>query len=113
MMLSDFEKQAIECIVKREAPHLYDTVGKLRVRYREHNVVGYYVGFITVSGEKKSDSASATLGKSVYAHIDGLEHGVGLVLYLENGEIDMLEVYSHGSEDLPDDPNKLRNPRFF
>jgi hypothetical protein len=50
------------------------------------------------------DSAPAVvgqthLGETTHAAIDGLEYGVGLILFLKEGRMDLLEGYSVGGED--------------
>lgn len=40
----------------------------------------------------------------VLADLDGLEHGAGFVLFIDNGLIGMLEGYSNTGEAWPDTP---------
>jgi hypothetical protein len=45
---------------------------------------------------------SLTLGRRFYADIEGMESGVGFILYVDRGFISELEIFSHGSETIPD-----------
>lgn len=95
-----FERAIIEYILTKEAPEYKKHLPYLLMDRRENTGVGIYVYF-KYSTNHPLSSDNRTLGQSVYAEIEGLEHGAGFMLYLENGKITMLEAFAHGPETWP------------
>lgn len=102
VLLSPFELEAVQKILEEDAPDLISQVRHLRVEKREHTGIGAYVYFGHDGHLEKVDGDNRTLGARAFAAIDGLTHGAGLVLYVDDGLVDMLEIVSHASEKMPD-----------
>lgn len=67
------------------------------VAKRENTGGGFFTS-ITVSTEALQVSAPRVLGYETRAHVHGLEHGFGFVLFMEKGRMHLLEGYAWGSE---------------
>lgn len=99
--LSLFELAAVECALRQHVPHLLNHVGRIRVEKRKHTGHGMYVYFRYAEAMEETIGDSRSFGSSIFATVKGLEHGAGILLYLENGLISMLEIFSHGGEQMP------------
>lgn len=98
---SEFERAAIEHILKDDAPEYKEHLRYLLVDKRENTGVGIYVNFKYIENPLLFSSEDRTLGTSVYAEIEGLESGAGFMLYIDEGRITMLESFCHGYEAWP------------
>lgn len=98
---SEFERTVIEHILKKEVPEYIEHLPYLLVDKRENTGAGIYVYFKYSDPPPLFSSENRTIGQSVYAEIEGLEGGVGFMLYIDEGRITMLESFSHGSEAWP------------
>lgn len=99
--LSPFELDAVKKILERDAPDLECQLSGLRVKCREHTGVGEYVYFTHQVTIPVANGDNRTLGKRAFVEVKGLKHGAGLILYVDNGIITMLEIFSHAGEQLP------------
>ena len=100
MNLTEFERESIRFILEREQPTLLIYLPQLCVSSREDNNVGRIIKFTEIQpsiGQKKD----LTLGKSLYADISGMAYGVGFMLFVDEGVLTALEVFSHGNEVIP------------
>lgn len=62
---------------------------------REFTGVGFYIDFkVDRSAPRLTSNKSPEL-PGVYASIDGLQYGAGFELFIENGEIVLLEGYTY------------------
>lgn len=69
---------------------------------RENSGCGFFTTMV-VSPDARLVSGPRVLGHQTHARIVGLEHGLGFVLFLEDGRLHMLEAFafeSTGSIDL-------------
>lgn len=99
MKLSRFECDVIFTILSNELPKLIGLIQKVNVVSREYTGVGM---FINLSTESDSVSGySKTLGTSFYANIEGIEHGIGAMLDIDDGLLTVLELFCHGPEIFP------------
>ena len=98
---SEFERTVIEHILKKEAPEYKKHLPYLLVDRREYTGVGIYVYFKYSEGPPLFSSENRTIGHSVYAEIEGFEGGTGYMLYIDEGQITMLESFGHGSDSWP------------
>jgi hypothetical protein len=105
--INKFERAALEAILKTYAPEYEDHVQYLLVEKRENTGVGLYVDFSYRDNKLSFFSEKRTLGQTsesaVRAEIEGLEHGAGFVLYIDEGKITMLEVFCQGDNNWPDE----------
>lgn len=75
---------------------------RMHVTNREHTGVGFYTEFGHPDDvQRLSTSKSITFG-DVLAELDGLAHGAGFLLFIDNGLITMLEGYTNANEAWPD-----------
>lgn len=101
MMLTKFEKEAIQFILEHEEPDLLMNLPQLDVASRSHNGSGYYVNFTCRNVASARTAGKLTLGKSVYGDVAGMKLGVGFMLFVDKGMISTLEIFSHGGEEIP------------
>ncbi|OAN54725.1 hypothetical protein [Sphingobium sp. TCM1] len=99
--LSYLERQAI-CAILAEKPHclamLDDQLQSVMVESRENTGGGFFTT-LSVSAQAPAAIVASPLGLNVYASVDGMEHGIGLLLFFEHGRMSLLEGYSVGGED--------------
>jgi len=107
-MLNKFESVAMGSILEREAPDLLGCIPTLEVTGRTHTGVGFFTDLSSESSRKVASDQNLTFGKTAYADIDGLRHGVGFVLYVGDGLPSLLEVFSHAGEEIPRNIQKFR-----
>lgn len=109
-MLNDLEAAVLDKLLEADLPAL----GRLRMqRQRMHVTKREYtgVGFFTEFGHpndviRLATSRSIRFG-DVLADIEGLEHGAGFVLFIDNGLITMLEGYTNANEEWPREPGSF------
>jgi hypothetical protein len=78
---------------------LRDQARQARVVRREHTGVGFYCDIAVEDGAPKA-SGDFDLG-DVQAEIPGVAHGVGFVLFVKGGQLNLLEGYTY-DEPWPD-----------
>lgn len=98
---SEFERAVIEHIIEKEVPEYKKHLRYLSVGVRENTGAGAYVYFNYSDTPVLFSSENKTIGQSVYAEIEGLQWGAGFMLYIDNGQITMLESFCHGAESWP------------
>lgn len=106
--LTEFERAILTKLLDGEHPLLVELRKQLpicRVNRREQTGVGFFTHFDT-GAASPATNAKARFG-DVVAEIDGLVHGAGFVLYVENGRLSTLEGYGY---DEPW-PSKITNYR--
>ena len=99
--INEFERAVIEHIIEKEAPKYKKHLPYLLVDRRENTGSGIYVYFNYSDNPPLFSSENRTIGQSVYAEIESLEGGAGFMLYIDNGQLTMLESFSHGLEPWP------------
>lgn len=99
MKLTRFEYDVIFAILSNELPKFVGLIQKVNVVSREYTGVGMYINLFTASDGVSG--YSKTLGTSFYANIEGIEHGIGAILYIDDGLLTMLELSCHGPESFP------------
>lgn len=75
---------------------------RLRVAKRERTGVGFFSEFAPPDDVVPLANARSIRFGDVLATIDGLEHGAGFLLFIDNGLITMLEGYTNANEPWPD-----------
>lgn len=106
---TDLEQAALHSIFS-EAPGLTDDLErqleKASVTSRENTGGGFFTA-IMVPDDAPQVSADV-LGYETHAHVDGIEHGLGFVLFMEDGKLHLLEAYACGPESTAHlDPSNL------
>jgi hypothetical protein len=99
--LTNLERDAIAHILAEDPEYraMLDHQLQSVVVEKRENTGG---GFLTTLSVPESTTAvvvPSPLGMNVYASVDGMEYGLGLLLFLEDGRISLLEGYSVGGED--------------
>jgi hypothetical protein len=73
---------------------LREQLGSLRVIDRELTGVGFWTNFAIGGGAEKLPGGPSFRFGDVVAYLDGLKHGAGFELLVEDGRLRMLEGYS-------------------
>lgn len=81
------------------APRLERQLAAATVKERENTGNGFFTN-IDVCNDAPTISCQRILGKETHARLAGLDYGLGFILFLENGRLDLLEGYSWGGEDI-------------
>ena len=79
------------------------------VTKRENTGGGFFTD-IAVADDVPRVSAPKVLGYETHATVNGLEHGFGFVLFMEDGRLHLLEGYANGPENTA--PLKLETLEF-
>lgn len=109
--MNDFERQAMELILFGDHLHLQILRSQLAaaaVSSREYTGVGFFTSFAVPDSCSRlpADGGRWTIS-DVFGEAAGVEHGVGFILFIENGALDTLECYTFGTERL--DPGARLN----
>jgi hypothetical protein len=94
--LTPLERAVLLAIVEQAtevSPLLGLQVDSARVVKRENTGAGFYTTF-DVSSSEAMDGVKSPLG-DVGATVNGLEHGMGFLLWIEDGRVGQLEGYSY------------------
>jgi hypothetical protein len=67
------------------------------VTKRENTGSGFFTN-IAVSEDAPRVECPRVLGYATHARVEGLEHGLGFVLFMEDGKLHLLEGYAWGPE---------------
>ena len=107
--LATLEKEVMGMLLQGEnsvLAMLYQQYLVSTVKKRELTGVGFFTTFVAPKGISSVNNYSFTFG-DVVAEMDGLKHGVGFVLFVTNGIIDILEGYTY-DEPWPDKITNLQ-----
>jgi hypothetical protein len=102
--LNAIESAVLGKLLEGELPVLASLRGQLpllRVTRRELTGVGFFTEFALPGGLALAASPRRVAFGDVLADMDGLEHGAGFVLFVEDGVIAMLEGYTTANETWP------------
>lgn len=104
--LTALERAVIACLVSREHPvtaALRYQVDHCRVTSREFTGVGFYTALDVQSDAPPAPVLPGRMHlEDVTARVDGLSHGAGFVLWIEDGVLHVLEAFSY-DEPWPDE----------
>jgi len=99
--LTKLERAAIEAILAEKQDHfdpLSEQLQSVTVEKRENTGGGFFTT-ISVSPSTPAVIISSPLGSNVYTSVNGMEFGLGMLLFFEHGRMSLLEGYSIGGED--------------
>jgi hypothetical protein len=105
---SKFIMQLVKAILLRELPAYLDHVEALKISKIDDNIVGFYANFDYDRNFTKFGTDTKTVGSTLYIDVDGMKGGVGCILYIDNGRIELLECFSHAGEELPKHVKRYR-----
>jgi hypothetical protein len=103
--LTAFEGAVLDALLAGDDRHLAvlrEQRRVLRVTGRDYSGVGFFL-HVEVPDAPMVELRSLRFG-DVHAEIDGLEHGAGFLLFVDDGRITMLEGYCYGPGPWP--PNE-------
>lgn len=104
---TQLENDVVNFILKKYANKYISQLKNIYVSSREHTGVGMYVHFKRIDPLiEPVDKESPNLC-SVYADLDGLKFGAGFVLYIDEGNINMLEMFSQAEGQWPEVINEF------
>src|SRR5215212_1351484 len=88
-------------------PELNRQLQRATVTKRENTGGGFFTE-IAVPDDAPKVECPSVLGYATHARVDGLEHGLGFVLFMEQGRLHLFEGYAWGPENTsPLDLNNL------
>ncbi len=96
--LAELEKDAIDLLLKGESRDIKILKKQYEVsvvKNRELTGSGFYTYFEIPKNSPTLDDKNSHIG-NVGANISGLQHGVGFVIFVENGKISFLECHTYG-----------------
>ncbi len=94
--LSDLERAVLDAIaaqVPEHAPALSGQISSAQVVGRENTGAGFFTKLAVTAGDKMP-AARSPLG-DIGADIEGIKHGMGFLLWLQDGVADTLEGYTY------------------
>lgn len=80
---------------------------RIHVTKRESTGVGFFTEFGHPDDAVKLATSKSIRFGDVLAELDGLDHGAGFLLFIDNGLITMLEGYANANEVWPDKPGRF------
>jgi hypothetical protein len=104
-ILNELEMAVLDKLLAGDEPALSclrEQRQRMHVTKREHTGVGFFTEFGHPSDVSRLPTSKNIRFGDVLAEIDGLEHGAGFLLFIDNGLITMLEGYSNANETWPD-----------
>ncbi|WP_311268309.1 hypothetical protein [Sphingobium sp. WCS2017Hpa-17] len=99
--LTELERAAIDAILAEKPDYLGPLSEQLQsvVVEKRENTGGGFFTTISVSPLAPAAIVSSPLGLNVYVGVDGMDYGLGMLLFFEHGRMSLLEGYSVGGED--------------
>lgn len=97
---TDLERAVLHSIfleTPRLAPLLERQLALANVAGRENSGAGFFTS-ISVGADAPRVAMREVLGFETHAHVKGLEHGMGFVLFTQAGLIHLLEGFSYSPE---------------
>lgn len=107
--LTNLERAILAALADQVPEHaqaLREQAGSATALKRDNTGVGFFTR-LAVGGGRPIRGAASPIGP-VHAKIEGVEHGMGFLLWLEDGLIETLEAYTYGEATSGPDPTLLR-----
>lgn len=98
MTLNELEKTIIDALLLgpgEELAVLRQQAAASMVADREHTGVGFYTTFAVPAELPRIRSTLRTQLDDVSAEVEGVEHGMGFILWIGNGAIEFLEGFTY------------------
>jgi hypothetical protein len=108
--MNDVERQLLDALLRGDDPILLALRNQLQesqIESRELSGVGFFLNFSVPASGLKIASGRIVIG-DVYFDLEGIEHGGGAILFVDDGHISMLEAYLNGDEQWPKEPHLTR-----
>lgn len=102
--LTALESAALRAVLSetdRETAGLSENIDQLRVTKRETTGAGFNTWIDTTSQPKRVLNRKL-INNDVYAEIEGIPHGAGFIIHLDQGRINCLECICYGNT-VPED----------
>lgn len=100
MKLTEFERKILDAYLVGDFPlfaDLRDQLNAISVTKRQCTPVGFFVDFEAVHSETKLGGLDCQMG-DVNVILPSLQLGMGTVLYIAKGRIELLEGFTFGEE---------------
>jgi hypothetical protein len=100
--LSDLERTLLAMLVAGDHPALTalrEQFAVVQITSREFSGVGFFTHFVVPPSAPRLPVRRWVIS-DVYFRMDGLDHGAGALLFVDEGALSMLEAYAYG-EDWP------------
>jgi hypothetical protein len=94
--VNEIEQQALDFLLRGEHPTLAvlrDQAAAAYVAKRDFTGVGFFTHFDVPSTAARLPSRGRIVISDVHAEVVGLQHGAGLVLFIDNGTLHTLECF--------------------
>ena len=98
--VTEMETAALQAIFAETPPmasELQRQLGRAKVTKRENTGGGFFTDIAVPEGEPRL-KCSNVLGYATHARVEGLEHGLGFVLFIKDGNLNLLEGFAWGPE---------------
>ena len=109
--LTELERRVLYLLLAGEDPVLNVLRRQLlqcRATRREMTGVGFFTDLHVPHATPRLQNRSRLVFGDVQAHMAGLAHGAGFLVFVEQGALTMLEGYTNGDEKWPDRVEDLR-----
>jgi hypothetical protein len=116
--MSEIERKLLDALLEGDDPILDSLRAQLadsKIESRELPGSGFFLNFKIPDSAPKIKPDRIIIG-DVYFDLEGVQHGGGAIIFIENGYLSMLEAYLNGDEKWPVQPRLSRlfydsNPR--
>jgi len=116
--MNDVERELLGALLSGDDPILLalrNQLSESQIASRELSGVGFFLNFSVPASVSRIGSGRIVIG-DVYFDLEGIEHGGGAILFVDDGHVSMLEAYLNGDEKWPKEPHLTRvyynsNPR--
>jgi hypothetical protein len=116
--MSEIERKLLDTLLEGDDPILDSLRAQLaesKIESRELSGSKFFLNFEIPDSVPKINPERIIIG-DVYFDLEGVQHGGGAIIFIENGYLSMLEAYLNGDEEWPDQPRLSRvfydsNPR--
>ncbi len=101
--LTELERAVLRKVLEGDHPVLVQLrlqLDSCRAEKREYSGVGFFTTLVVANDAHRADDENLRFG-DVVAEITGIVHGAGFVVYVEHGQLVMLEGYTY-DEPWPD-----------
>jgi len=108
--MNDVERQLLGALLSGDDPILLalrNQLSESQIESRELSGVGFFLNFSVPVSVPRIGSGRIVIG-DVYFDVEGIKHGGGAILFVDDGHVSMLEAYLNGDEQWPKEPHLTR-----